>query len=97
MQAKREYGIAGWGGIGAPQAKPKVEMEMRRLLAPDVEPLTTRLTSQAASADGREGVAAFLDKRPPKFARSVHQSHTKVRVFATLMSMCAVKKRRRSN
>ena len=51
--ANREYGAAGWVGIGTPQANPTVEMEMRRLLPEDTEPLTTRLVSRAASSDER--------------------------------------------
>ena len=49
----REYGAAGWIGIGTPQANPTVEMEMRRLLPVDTEPLTTRLVSRAHDSDGR--------------------------------------------
>ena len=50
---KPEYGLGGWVGIGTPQANPTVEMEMRRLLLPDIEPLTARLVSRAQSSDAR--------------------------------------------
>lgn len=50
---KPEYGSGGWVGIGTPQANPTVEMEMRRLLPPDVESLTARLVSRAQSSDER--------------------------------------------
>ena len=50
---KPEYGSGGWVGIGTPQANPTVEMEFRRLLPADVEPLTTRLVSRAQSSDER--------------------------------------------
>jgi len=50
---KAEYGAGGWVGIGTPQANPTVEMEMRRLLPQDVEPLTTRLVSRSTTSDER--------------------------------------------
>ncbi len=51
--ATREYGAAGWVGIGTPQANPTVEAEMRRLLPADIEPLTTRLTSRSDDSETR--------------------------------------------
>ena len=62
---KPEYGPGGWLGIGTPQANPTVEMEMRRLLPADVEPLTTRLVSRSDSPDERlvdylEGLPNYL-------------------------------------
>ena len=64
-RATREYGAAGWIGIGTPQANPTVEMEMRRLLPAEFEPLTARMTSASESADARlldyiEGVERTL-------------------------------------
>jgi maleate isomerase len=51
--SEREYGAGGWAGVGAPQANPTVEMEMRRFLPDDIEPLTARMTSPADTSDGR--------------------------------------------
>lgn len=58
----REYGNAGWIGLGVPQANPTVEMEMRRLVGVEVELLTTRLTSAAATSDQR--LVAYLETLP---------------------------------
>lgn len=60
-----EYGPGGWVGIGTPQANPTVEMEMRRMLPADVEPLTTRLVSRSNTSDERlvdylEGLPDYL-------------------------------------
>ncbi len=59
---KPEYGPGGWVGIGTPQANPTVEMEMRRLLPADIEPLTTRLVSHAESSDER--LIEYLEALP---------------------------------
>jgi maleate isomerase len=60
--SKPEYGAGGWVGIGTPQANPTVEMEMRRLLPKDVEPLTTRLVSRLTSSDER--LVEYLESLP---------------------------------
>ncbi|MGZ0189522.1 MAG: maleate cis-trans isomerase family protein [Alphaproteobacteria bacterium] len=59
---KREYGASGWVGIGVPQANPTIEMEMRRFLPSDVEPLTTRLTSSSDSSDER--LIEYIERLP---------------------------------
>lgn len=58
----REYGAGGWVGIGTPQANPTVEIEMRRLLSADIEPLTVRLVSQSENSDDR--LVEYLERLP---------------------------------
>lgn len=51
--ADRDYGRAGWIGIGTPQANPTVEAEMAILLPRGCALAATRLTSKEARPDGR--------------------------------------------
>ncbi len=60
--AGRSYGSKGRVGIGAPQANPTVEPEMRLLLPPDIAMYTTRLTSP--SPDARTRTLEYFNRLP---------------------------------
>ena len=55
-----DYGRAGTIGIGAPQANPTVEAEMRILLPPNIAMTVARLTS--AARDPQDRLRAYLER-----------------------------------
>ena len=60
MSARQDYGRAGLVGIGAPQANPTVEAEMRILMPPAVAMAVARLT--ASSPDPLERLSLYLER-----------------------------------